>query len=161
MGLEPSCKATKPLQVAHSSPRRDRAGTTAPGRWRRLAMALMLPASSLASGAAAPPEAGDPYLAEAGKRLSAVRQCERPDTAEEIVVCGRRDAPEPYRLPIRPDGFDPQGAVESVSRERHKLIQEGDAGIGSCSTVGPGGYTGCFHRDVRRRCQQEGCGAKF
>ena len=80
---------------------------------------------------------------------------------EEIVVCGRRDRTERHRLPIRPQGFDPKGSVESVSRERHRLIQEGDMGIGSCSTTGPGGYTGCFHRDTKRRCQQEGCGVAF
>ena len=91
-------------------------------------------------------------------------RCERPAdnlSEEELVVCGRRIEPDRYRLPIRPNRFDPKGAVDSVSRERHRLIQEGDAGIGSCSTVGAGGFTGCFHRSTKRRCEQEGCGVAF
>jgi hypothetical protein len=80
---------------------------------------------------------------------------------DELVVCGRRVEPERYRLPIRPDGFDKKGPIDSVSRERHRLIQEGDAGIGSCSTVGAGGFTGCFHINTKRRCEQEVCGIAF
>jgi hypothetical protein len=113
-------------------------------------------------------QAGQPGMeenapSEAVVTLTIVGRCDPlPEGGgEEIVVCGRRDRTERYRLPIRPQGFDPKGPVESVSRERHRLIQEGDIGIGSCSTIGPGGYTGCFHRDTKRRCQQEGCGVAF
>jgi len=91
-------------------------------------------------------------------------RCERASenlSEDELVVCGRRIPPDRYRLPIRPDRFDPKGPVDSVSRERHRLMEEGDAGIGSCSTVGAGGFAGCFHHKVKRRCQQEGCGIAF
>ena len=93
--------------------------------------------------------------------VTLVSRCNPAGEDSEIVVCGRRGGSERYRLPIRPQGFDPKGPIDSVSRERHRLIQEGDAGIGSCSTTGPGGAGGCFHRDTKRRCQQEGCGIAF
>jgi hypothetical protein len=113
-----------------------------------------------APAAAAPPEeeAGE-YMAVAAQTFRVERRCGAAggdDDDEAIVVCGRRADPERYRLPIRQNGFDPRGATDSVSRERHRLIEEGDAGIGSCSTVGPGGYTGCFHQTIKRRQQQEG-----
>jgi hypothetical protein len=110
-----------------------------------------------AQAAQAAPEEGN--LADAARSFAIVRRCD-PADGDEIVVCGRNET-ERYRLPIRSQGFDPKGPVDSVSRERHKLIQEGDAGIGSCSTTGPGGYTGCFHRDTKRRCQQDPCGIAF
>ncbi len=75
---------------------------------------------------------------------------------EEIVVCGERDARSPYRIPPPPDGFDPGGTVQSVSRERHSLYEVGDSGIGSCGTVGPGGWTGCMHRTWKEKRQQYG-----
>ena len=90
-----------------------------------------------------------------------VPRCEVGSAGDDIVVCGRRDRNERYRLPIRPDGFDPSGPVDSVSRERHRLIQEGKSGASSCSNVGPGGSSGCFARDVERRCQQDPCGIAF
>jgi hypothetical protein len=100
------------------------------------------------------------YLARAEEKLALPLECPEA-TGDEIVVCGRRDEAERYRLPIRPDGFDPKGSVPSVSRERHELIQEGNAGIGSCSAVGSGGFTGCFHQNTKRRCEQETCGFAF
>lgn len=129
----------------------------------RAAFGLMLcPPIAVATAQAQPSseEARD-YVGAAAQRLTDVLECRNMGEADEIVVCGRVDAPEPYRLPIRPEGFDPKANVDSVSRERHRLMQEGDAGIGSCSTVGPGGYTGCFHQRVKRRCQQETCGVAF
>ena len=97
-------------------------------------------------------------------RIVPDRRCERASenlSEDELVVCGRRIEPDRYRLPLRPNGFDKKGTIDSVSRERHRLMEEGDAGTGSCSPVGLGGSTGCFNRSVRRRCQQEGCGVAF
>jgi len=78
---------------------------------------------------------------------------------DEIVVCGRREEPRSrYRLPEEPDrGFDPGGARDSVSRERNALMETGArTGIGSCSTVGPGGAMGCMAADFRRDIEQYG-----
>jgi hypothetical protein len=78
---------------------------------------------------------------------------------DEIVVCGRRDEPRSrYRVPEEPDrGFDPSGTMESVSRERNALTEHGArTGPGSCSNVGPGGWTGCMAGDFRRDIEQYG-----
>ena len=76
----------------------------------------------------------------AGSRVTA--QCPKTPLGEELIVCGRRER-SPYRLPEPPEGFDPKGPVDSVSRERNRLLDLGATGIHSCSTVGPGGWTGC------------------
>jgi hypothetical protein len=73
-------------------------------------------------------------------------------TDGEIVVCG--PAPDPlgrsrYRLPTDPGGYDPEGVTDSVATERFRLIDVGDAGTGSCSTIGGGGWTGCQVREWR------------
>jgi hypothetical protein len=86
-------------------------------------------------------------------------RCARPSdnlSEDELVVCGRRIEPNRYRLPIRPDRFDPSGQVDSVSRERHRLYEVGDSGIGSCSTVGPGGWTGCAFKKFKADVEQYG-----
>ena len=74
--------------------------------------------------------------------------------AEDIVVCGRTARGAEYRLPPQDEGFDPWGDVESVSRERHRLLGHLPGGIGSCSTVGPGGWTGCDIQVIKRAEQQ-------
>jgi hypothetical protein len=80
-----------------------------------------------------------------------------PKTEENIVVCGRREQPRsPYRLPEPPPRFDAGEGTASVSRERHGLYEQGDTGIHSCSTVGPGGYTGCTFRKWKEGYEQWG-----
>jgi hypothetical protein len=73
-----------------------------------------------------------------------------------VLVCGRRESP--YRLPkaLRDPGFEVDGAVDSVSRERHKLMEAGAAGTGSCTNVGAGGWTGCMVQGWRKDEQQRG-----
>ena len=73
---------------------------------------------------------------------------------EEIVICSNPREQERYRLP-RP-AWDPNGSAQSVSRERHSLYEQGDSGIGSCSTVGPGGWTGCALRAWKAAREQHG-----
>ena len=101
--------------------------------------------------AAAGAQAGDPT------RIRVLnRDCERARGGDEIVVCGQREPRSRFRLPEEPDrGFDPTGAAESVSRERNALTEAGAAsGIGSCSPIGPGGYTGCRAREFRGEIEQ-------
>lgn len=86
--------------------------------------------------------------------LEQLNACPPSESPDEIVVCGRRDD-DRYRLPIRDQHFDPDGPQDSVARERGRLLEGGEAGIGSCSTVGPGGYTGCFAQAIKRRQQQQ------
>lgn len=76
---------------------------------------------------------------------------------EEIVVCGRREERRsPYRIPRPPEHFDPAGTMDSVSRERNGMLDFGDTGIHSCSTVGPAGYTGCTFKAWKAEREQFG-----
>lgn len=69
-------------------------------------------------------------------------------------MCG--DTGQQYQLPP-PAGFDPAGTVMSVPLERYKLLDLEGSGIGSCTTVGPGGWTGCQSRRwVEDRLQWSG-----
>jgi hypothetical protein len=81
------------------------------------------------------------------------RICPPGASRDDITVCGRRNDGAGYRLPA-PDRFDPAGPVDSVSRERHRLLDVGAVGTGSCSTVGPGGWTGCMFNDWRHADEQ-------
>jgi hypothetical protein len=81
----------------------------------------------------------------------------RPRTSsgeEEIVICADPRGTQRYRL--APQGWNAEGPVASVSRERHQLYEQGDSGIGSCSTVGPGGWTGCALRTWKAAREQHG-----
>ena len=75
-----------------------------------------------------------------------------------VVVCGRRSRESPYRLPpeVRDPGFQIDGPIDSVSRERHKLMEGGESGTHSCSPSGAGGWTGCMLKGWQRADQQRG-----
>lgn len=83
-------------------------------------------------------------------------ECSATATTEDIVVCGSREKNSPYRLPKLNDRFDPNGPVDSVARERNRLMQGDESGIGSCSNRGPGGMTGCWLQDVKNKRLQHG-----
>lgn len=114
---------------------------TRPGTSLLLLVAL---AGGPASAQTAAPDAKAPRIVE---------RCHR-QAAEEILVCGDPDAPKPYRLPPRAERFDPWGGTDSVSRERNKLLGPGPAGNGSCTVVGPGGWTGCDVAVIKQSEQQ-------
>jgi hypothetical protein len=83
-----------------------------------------------------------------------------PSTSEEIVVCARRSEDERYRIPepLRQQG---QRRAESWAAQARSLEYVGRTGIQSCSTVGPGGFTGCWAEMMRqarvdRRTNPEG-----
>lgn len=85
-------------------------------------------------------------------QLSAL--CPRP-RAGEIVVCADAEARRsPWRLPLPPPPVDGAAHGASVSRERNALIAPDNASSGSCSSVGPGGWTGCRYRDFKRNVEQ-------
>jgi hypothetical protein len=69
--------------------------------------------------------------------------CSGTQGQSDVTVCGHRDESSGYRLP-QPEYFDPAGSVDSVSRERHRMLDVGASGTHSCSPVGPGGWTGCM-----------------
>ena len=66
-----------------------------------------------------------------------------PVSADEITVCARRPEADRYRIPepLR----DREGpASNSWANRALELQYVGRSGIQSCSTVGPGGATGCL-----------------
>lgn len=127
-------------------------------RRRRLAvqaLGLLLASGAAAAQSPAPTSEADEYLAEAAREFAIRPEC-GPQREEDIVVCGRPEPSERYRLPIRPDRFDPAGPARSVSRERNLLLEENGGGVASCSTVGPGGMYGCAFRQFKRDVEQHG-----
>ena len=76
--------------------------------------------------------------------------CPRGASGDEIVICARRPETERYRIPKeRRDqpGEDPDSTSWAVRAEALEYV--GRSGIQSCSTVGPGGATGCWNELVR------------
>lgn len=76
--------------------------------------------------------------------------CPRAASGDEVVICGRRAETERYRIPQelrdRPDD-DPESTSWAVRAESLEYV--GRTGIQSCSTVGPGGVSGCWNELVR------------
>ncbi len=81
----------------------------------------------------------------------------------EIVVCKRVGESERFRIPTE---FREATATDRESQETRvdEMVAEGRTGPGSCSAQGPGGFTGCFQRQVEanraerrsvRRARQE------
>ena len=72
-----------------------------------------------------------------------------PSTNDTIVVCARKPEGERYRIPeiLRGDPNDPKN--QAWAERATALEYAGRSGIGSCSTVGSGGASGCFNQIVR------------
>jgi hypothetical protein len=93
----------------------------------------------------------------------ALARCRSTTRTGEITVCAHQPSDnDRYRLPLRDEdrGFDPLGPVDSVSRERQRLL-DGDGASqdltrGSCSSVGASGWTGCQIKTWREHDQQKG-----
>ena len=93
--------------------------------------------------------------AQTGERITRVivygnDACPRGE-GDEVVICGRRPETERYRIPeeLRDDATDPDPESESWAAKATSLEYVGRTGIQSCSTVGPGGFTGCWAELVR------------
>ena len=89
-------------------------------------------------------------------KLRIAPECGPNPVGEDVLVCGTREKRSPYRLPKLEDRFDWRGPVDSVARERARLMQGEESGIGSCSNRGPGGMTGCWLQDVKNKRLQKG-----
>ena len=102
----------------------------------------LIAAGAFAAGIAAP--------AAAQERISRViiygkDVCPRGSSGEEIVICAHKPETERYRIPkeLR-DAPSTDPASQSWANKAESLQYVGRTGIQSCSTVGPGGWTGCF-----------------
>ena len=68
----------------------------------------------------------------------------------EIVVCKHYPESERYRLA---PSQNPQGTRQqrqSWARQSRILTTVGSTGTGSCSAVGPGGFTGCLNQEIKQ-----------
>ena len=71
-------------------------------------------------------------------------------TDDDVVVCARRPEAERFRIPeVLRDNGTPQER-QSWTKQAEGLATAGATGIGSCSSVGPGGYTGCAQQEINR-----------
>jgi hypothetical protein len=75
---------------------------------------------------------------------------------DEIVVCARKPESERYRIPpnLRLDPNDPTN--QTWANRAESLEYVGRTGIGSCSTVGPGGFTGCLSQIIHQARTERG-----
>lgn len=71
---------------------------------------------------------------------------------EEIVVCRRLPEVERFRIPmdLREGTIGPESTSGAVRNQRIVDKDVASDGIGSCSTVGAGGATGCFLQNARK-----------
>lgn len=111
--------------------------------------AATLFAALLASGAALPARAQN--AAQNGVLvIYGTQKCPTTESGEEIVVCVRRNASEQFRIPkeLREMEITPEN--ESWAVRAQGVDAAGASGIGSCSTVGAGGATGCFAQQANQ-----------
>jgi hypothetical protein len=118
--------------------------------------ALSLVALAAASAAAV---ALVPAPASAQARQERIRRiivygrdpCPRATSADEVVICGRRAETERYRIPeeLRDNSARDDPESTSWAARAEALEYVGRTGIQSCSTVGPGGVSGCWNELVR------------
>lgn len=69
---------------------------------------------------------------------------------DEIIVCARLPEDDRFRIPpnLRENPNDPAG--QSWANRAIELSYAGRTGTESCSTVGGGGFTGCFNQIVQQ-----------
>lgn len=84
-------------------------------------------------------------------------RCPTNADGDEIIVCVRRSEAERFRIPqeLRELEITPDNRAWAVRQE--DTLRAADTGIGSCSTVGIGGMTGCYGQaaDTNRRIRRE------
>jgi hypothetical protein len=122
--------------------------------------ALLLAAGALLAAAPAGAQAPSAPKAAAEPKISTMivygnDPCP-PSTDDTIIICGREDEKERYRIPksLRGDPNDPKS--QAWASRATALEYAGRSGIGSCSTVGPGGASGCFNQIVRQARAERG-----
>ena len=73
-------------------------------------------------------------------------RCPTDREGNEVIVCERRSAAEQFRVPkeLREFQITPENRSWAARAEGTLATGEGVNGIGTCSTVGAGGQSGCF-----------------
>lgn len=78
------------------------------------------------------------------------QKCPTDSNGDEIVVCVRRKPSEQFRIPKELRELKVTPANESWAAKAKANDAAGAGGIGSCSTVGPGGASGCLAQEGHR-----------
>lgn len=118
-------------------------------------MITLASTAALAGGFAALPA---PAAAQQGNVAEIVvygtDPCPR-STDDQVVVCARRPEAERYRIPekLRESGTRQQ--TQAWAQKSKVLETVGDTGTNSCSTVGPGGFTGCLTQVIKEARTQQ------
>jgi hypothetical protein len=114
-----------------------------------LTLALVAGAGALALPAAAPAQGGTDRISRVV--IYGRDACPRAAGGNEIVICARRPEADRYRIPkeIRDREVSDNPENTSWAERAESLEYVGRTGIQSCSTVGPGGFTGCWAQMVR------------
>lgn len=112
-------------------------------------IAMLLAASPLGLAAAAAQASPDAPGVERIRRVVIYgNEVCPPSGPDEIVVCARKPETERYRVPQ--ELRNQELTEQSWSRDALQLEYVAEYGIESCSTVGPGSFTGCFERIMQR-----------
>lgn len=113
--------------------------------------------SGLGMGAIAPTPLAAQNVPVPTLVIYGTQKCPTDADGNEIVVCVRRKPGEQFRIPkeLRELKVTPEN--ESWASRAAASDRVGASGIGSCSTVGAGGSTGCFAQAGRtyKREKQE------
>src|SRR5687768_4085813 len=118
-----------------------------------LSLAALAVASAAAANLFPAPASAQGAQQERVRRLVVYGRdpCPRAQSGDEIVVCARRPETERYRIPreLRDSTTvdDPESTSWAARSEALEYV--GRTGIQSCSTVGPGGVSGCWNEMVR------------
>jgi hypothetical protein len=111
-------------------------------------MRILLFASTLLL--AATPEIAPAQYVDGALIIYGDDKCPTNKNGDEIVVCVRRKEGERYRIPkeLRSGGkFFAES--QSWTKRSESTLNTGNTGIGSCSAVGPGGFTGCMNQQFQ------------
>lgn len=98
-----------------------------------LGSVIVMSAPAAAQGVSVPP-----------KVIYGTQKCPTDADGNEIVVCVRRPPGEQFRIPKELRNLKVTPENESWAAKAEANDRVGATGTGSCSTVGPGGSTGCF-----------------
>ena len=115
------------------------------------AFAAASPAAAQTSPDATDPGAADPSTASRVRTLIVYGDDPCPQSSgDDIIVCARRPETERYRIPENMREPAPGPGGESWASRATSLETVGETGTQSCSTVGPGGWTGCWEEIMRQ-----------